>query len=124
MYAPLVQFKHGDEGFVRRFIGRSISGQQNNITDEQYFVAAMICDRLITRDEGMRNIIEMFGTMGFTQCQILFLDPRGSILDSNRPINNLIIPAGLAKPVVISKYGCHPQSQREGYLRIITYVAS
>jgi hypothetical protein len=81
MYAPLVQFRDSPGASLRRFIGRSTSDQRNNAADEQYIVSAMICNRLLTRDEGMKNIIEMFNFNGFTQCQTVFLDPRGAIME-------------------------------------------
>jgi hypothetical protein len=81
MYAPLVHFKTGTGSSVRRFIGRSVSDQRNNAADEQYLVAAMICNRLLTRDEGMKNVIEMFRMNGFTKCETLYLKPRDSVAE-------------------------------------------
>lgn len=81
MYAPLVQFKETPGASLRRFIGRSAADQRNNATDEQYIVSAMICSRLLTRDEGMKNVFEMFRLNAFTQCQTVYLDPRGEIMD-------------------------------------------
>ena len=73
MYAPLIHFKNGQSASVRRFVGRSVSDQRNNAADEQYIVAAMICNRLLTRDEGMKNVIEMFRMNGFTKCETRYL---------------------------------------------------
>jgi hypothetical protein len=81
MFAPLVRFKKDAGSSVRRFVGRSVSDQRNNPADEQYIIAAMVCDRLVTRDEGMKNVIEMFRTNGFTKCQTLFLTARRPVLE-------------------------------------------
>jgi hypothetical protein len=81
MYAPLIRFKNDTMASPRRFVGRSIADQRNNPGDEQCIVAAMLCDRLITRDEGMNNVTEMFRLNGFTNCRTLYLSPRGEILD-------------------------------------------
>jgi hypothetical protein len=81
MYAPLVHFKNGPSRSVRRFIGRSVSDQRNNAADEQYIVAAMICSRLLTRDEGMKNVIEMFRMNGFTKCESLYLHSSASVVE-------------------------------------------
>ena len=88
MYAPLVHFKNGSGGSVRRFIGRSVSDQRNNAADEQYIVAAMTCNRLLTRDEGMKNVIEMFRTNGFTKCETLYLHSRASVADQILELKN------------------------------------
>jgi hypothetical protein len=81
MYAPLVQFKSAPGNSVRRFVGRSISDQRNNAADEQYIVAAMICNRLLTRDEGMKNVIEMFRVNGFTKCETRYLHSNTPVAD-------------------------------------------
>jgi hypothetical protein len=73
MYAPLVHFRSGSSNSVWRFIGRSSADQRNNAADEQYIVAAMICNRLVTRDEGMKNVIEIFRLNGFTRCETIYL---------------------------------------------------
>ena len=84
MYAPLVHFKNNPGRSVRRFVGRSASDQRNNAADEQYIVAAMICNRLLTRDEEMKSVIEMFGMNGFTKCEIRYLH-------SNTPVAEQIL---------------------------------
>jgi hypothetical protein len=88
MYAPLVHFKNGPGNTVRRFIGRSAAAQSNNAADEQYIVSAMICNRLLTRDEGMKNVIEMFRLSSFTKCQTLYLDPNGVVADQILQLQN------------------------------------
>jgi hypothetical protein len=41
---------------------------------EQYVISALACNRLITADTGMRNIMRVFEAGQFTRCKTVFLD--------------------------------------------------
>lgn len=58
--------------------------QDNNVADEQYVITALMCDRLLTRDKGMRNIANIFQANGLWKGQTIFIDP-GIGLDGQIP---------------------------------------
>jgi hypothetical protein len=76
MRAPLV--KVGAERQRRSLpclIGRG-KAQINNDSDEKYVIAAMMCDRILTCDEGMRNVVEAVRASGFWLGQVVYFQPR------------------------------------------------
>jgi hypothetical protein len=62
-WAPLVRV-----GKSRRdnqtIIGRGKSAQRNNITDESYVAATLLCHTVLTRDKGMAKMADCFGRVG------------------------------------------------------------
>ena len=74
-YAPLCKIVLPD-GKVRKILGRSFDAQKSNLNDEKYVQSALLCSRLATRDEGMRNIMELFKACGLWNGRTVFIDPR------------------------------------------------
>jgi hypothetical protein len=75
MRAPLV--KIGAERQRRSLpclIGRG-KAQFNNDSDEKYVIAAMMCDRILTCDEGMRNVVEAVRASGYWSGQVVYFRP-------------------------------------------------
>jgi hypothetical protein len=69
-YAPLCKIRGTD-----RIIGRGFKHQKSNLNDEKYVQSAMLCKRLATRDEGMRNMMELFRACGLWNGEIVFTKP-------------------------------------------------
>jgi len=49
--------------------------QDNNWADEQYVVSALVCDRLLTMDAGMRNVANIFHVSRLWNGQTIFIEP-------------------------------------------------
>jgi|GEM_PF-981606 len=49
--------------------------QTNSVQDEHYVIAALMCDRLLTGDFGMRSIIQVFRDIGRWRGRTIFFDP-------------------------------------------------
>lgn len=73
-YAPLCRIQHSSGEEKRKIIGSAKNEQRNNITDQQYIVSALLCERLLTSDEGMRNMINIFKRGGFWTGETVFID--------------------------------------------------
>jgi len=69
-YAPLCKI-----GGTNKIIGRGFKHQKGNLNDEKYVQSALLCARLATRDEGMRNIMELFRSCGLWNGQTIFTSP-------------------------------------------------
>ena len=54
--APIFQIQTASDSEPRMILKPGRPDQDNNLADLQYVVSALICDRLLTRDKGMRNI--------------------------------------------------------------------
>lgn len=79
-YAPLCKITLPN-GETRKIIGRGSSDQRSNLNDEKYVQSALLCARLATRDEGMRNVMELFRACGLWNGQTIFTRP-----DSNQDL--------------------------------------
>ncbi|HEV2691320.1 MAG TPA: hypothetical protein VG347_00330 [Verrucomicrobiae bacterium] len=73
-YAPLFRIQNSSEQEKRKIIGSAKNEQRNNITDQQYVVSALLCDRLLTSDEGMYNMMNIFKRAGFWTGETVFID--------------------------------------------------
>ncbi len=58
-----------------KILGSGFSDQRSNLNDEKYVQSALLCARLATRDEGMRNIMELFKAYGLWNGQTVFIHP-------------------------------------------------
>ncbi len=66
-YAPLCKI-----GGTRKIVGRGFKDQKSNLNDEKYVQSALLCARLATCDEGMRNIMELFRACALWNGQTIF----------------------------------------------------
>jgi hypothetical protein len=69
-YAPLCKI-----GGTDKIIGRGFKHQKSNLNDERYVQSALLCARLATRDEGMRNVMELFHPCGLWNGQTVSTSP-------------------------------------------------
>jgi hypothetical protein len=69
-YAPLCKIRGTD-----KIVGRGFKHQKSNLNDEKYVQSALLCARLATRDEDMRNIMELFRACGLWNGKIIFTNP-------------------------------------------------
>jgi hypothetical protein len=63
-YAPLVRIGEAGQPGARKIVGRSFKAQINNSEDEKYVISALMCNRLLTCDQGMANIVSTFKASG------------------------------------------------------------
>jgi hypothetical protein len=77
-YAPLCKLVLPG-GEKRKFLGRGFGDQKSNLNDEKYVQSGLLCARLITRDVGMRNVMELFRACGLWNGQTVFLDPKKNL---------------------------------------------
>jgi hypothetical protein len=87
-YAPLCRVQPSLNTVPRKIIGRKISEQRNNLADQSYVAVGLICDRILTQDEGMANIMQAFKKCGMWRGEILFVNPRHPL---NTQIPRLLI---------------------------------
>lgn len=78
-YAPLCRIQSPTGTTKRKIIGSKRYEQRNNLLDQRYVVSACLCDRLLTCDEGMNNIMQVFKQGGLWKGETIFLDPNQSI---------------------------------------------
>jgi hypothetical protein len=78
-YAPLCKIVLPD-GKDRKILGRSFNDQRSNLNDEKYVQSALLCSRFVTRDEGMRNMMELIKACGLWNGQTVFVDPRENVV--------------------------------------------
>lgn len=78
-YAPLckIDLRNGE---TRKILGRGSGDQRSNLNDERYVQSALLCARLVTRDEGMLNIMELFRASGLWEGQTFFIDPKKDLV--------------------------------------------
>jgi len=69
-YAPLCKIRG-----TAKIIGRKFGHQRSNLNDEKYVQSALLCARLVTRDEGMRNMMQLFRACGLWNGEIIFTKP-------------------------------------------------
>jgi len=80
-YAPLCKFgRRGDNNAIK-IIGRGNRDQSNNISDEKYVQSALLCERLLTRDQGMHNVMELLTDCGFWKGTSVFINPKKDTMD-------------------------------------------
>ncbi len=77
-YAPLCKLVLPN-GEVRKILGRKFGAQKSNLNDEKYVQSALLCSRLATRDEGMRNMMELIKACGLWNGQTIFVDPKKDV---------------------------------------------
>ena len=87
-YAPLCRVQPSPGEVPRKIIGRKLSEQRNNLADQSYVACALICDRILTQDEGMGNIMKAFKKCGVWEGEILFANPRQSL---NAQMSSILI---------------------------------
>ena len=76
-YAPLCKIAPtGDRNEVAKILGRGFCAQFNNLADERYVQSSLLCDRLLTRDEGMHNVMTLLKDCGFWDGISVFIDPK------------------------------------------------
>ncbi len=63
-YAPLVHVKPLG-GQKRRILGKSFHDQRSNLNDERYVTVGLGCQRVLTCDNGMASILNIFKQSGF-----------------------------------------------------------
>ncbi len=76
-YAPLCKIEPTNGG-ARKLLGRGRGAQRSNLNDEKYVQSALLCARLATRDEGMRNVMELFRACGLWKGETIFVCPNSS----------------------------------------------
>jgi hypothetical protein len=74
VYAPLVKIRATPDASLYKLVARGGGDQRNNLEDEQYIVAALMCHRLLTADRGMKAMMKVFKDGGFTRCETIFID--------------------------------------------------
>jgi hypothetical protein len=77
-YAPLCKMILPD-GKARKILGRGFGDQRSNLNDEKYVESALLCSRLVTRDDGMRNVMELLRGCGLWTGQVVFVDPKKDV---------------------------------------------
>jgi hypothetical protein len=87
-YAPLCRLQKNSKATPQKIIGRKLSEQRNNLEDQKYVMAARMCKRLLTRDEGMSNMMRTIKECGLWNGEVIFLNPRQHL---NAQIPNLLI---------------------------------
>ena len=76
-YAPLCKIAPiGDSNEAIKILSRRFRGQFNNLADERYVQSALLCDRLLTRDKGMHNVMTLLKDCGFWDGVSVFIDPK------------------------------------------------
>src|ERR1035437_314702 len=65
-YTPLCKIAPASDGNeATKILGRGFRAQFNNLPDERYVQSALLCDRLLTRDKGMHNVMTLLKDCGF-----------------------------------------------------------
>lgn len=82
-FAPLVAVKRQGEAQSKRLLKRGEKPQRNNIEDEQYLISALVCDRLLTREEGLANMGRTFRAAKAWNGETRLVNP-------NRPVESEI----------------------------------
>jgi hypothetical protein len=74
-YAPLCRIQPKSGLTPRKIIGSKRAEQINNIQDQKYVAGALICDRLLTCDEGMRNLLQIFRAARLWKGEVVYINP-------------------------------------------------
>jgi hypothetical protein len=80
-YAPLVKIVSSPKNSPRTIIKRSFKSQLNNLQDEQYVATALMCQRLLTADKGMKNLMEVFRRHGVWKTEAILIDRNRRLAD-------------------------------------------
>jgi hypothetical protein len=75
-YAPLCKIVPAAGNGPIKILGRGFQAQSNNLAGERYVQSALLCERLLTRDEGMHNVMERLRDCGFWHGMSVFIDPK------------------------------------------------
>jgi hypothetical protein len=75
-YTPLCRIQKSPTATSRKIVGRKLSEQRNNLEDQKYVVSARMCKRLLTRDEGMNNMMQVLKECRLWIGEVVFIDPR------------------------------------------------
>ena len=78
-YTPLCRIQKVPTAIPKKILGRKLSEQRNNLEDQKYVVSARMCKCLLTRDEGMSNMMQVLKECGLWNGEAIFLDPRQSL---------------------------------------------
>lgn len=76
-YAPLCKIR--TPSGTQKILSRSKRGQYNNRSDAKYVQSALLVAGLLTRDEGMRSVMNVFSEAGEWRGETVFVDPRPNI---------------------------------------------
>jgi hypothetical protein len=79
--APIVRIQNVTDSEPRTILKAKRRDQDNNWADEQYVVSALICERLLTMDTGMRNIANVFQANRLWRGQTVFFDAKDQLSD-------------------------------------------
>lgn len=77
-YAPMSKIATSG-GEPRKLLSRTKQGQQNNLADEKYIQSALLVAGLLTRDEGMRSVMDVFSEAGCWRGKTVFIDPKQNV---------------------------------------------
>ncbi len=80
MRAPLVKIGLARQRKSLPCLIRRGKGQINNDSDEKYVVAGMMCDRILTCDEGMKNMVEAVRAGGYWPGEVVYFHPEEDLL--------------------------------------------
>lgn len=83
-FAPLVAVKRQGEAQAKYLLKRGQKHQRNNVEDEQYLISALVCARLLTRDEGLANMGRTFSLAKAWNGETRLVNP-------NRPVESEIM---------------------------------
>ena len=73
--APIVRIRTPTDSEPRMILKPKRRDQDNNWADEHYVLSALVCDRLLTMDKGMRNIANLFQANRRWKGQTIFFVP-------------------------------------------------
>jgi hypothetical protein len=79
-YAPLCKIVAAEGEEPKKILGRSYKDQRSNLYDEKYVQSALLCERLLTRDKGMRNIMSLFTDERLWNGACVFFEPGTSVI--------------------------------------------
>jgi hypothetical protein len=80
MRAPLVKIGPDRQRRSLPCLIRRGKGQINDDSDEKYVAVAMMCDRLLTCDEGMKNVAEAIRAGGNWSGEVVYFHPEADLL--------------------------------------------
>jgi len=72
--APIIRIQNASNQNLRPIL--NAGNQINNFADEQYVACALLCDRLLTMDQEMKNVADIFHHAGVWPGQAVFFDPQ------------------------------------------------
>jgi hypothetical protein len=75
-YTPLCRILDPQNPASKKILRRGFKEQLNNPEDQKYVVSARMCERLLTRDEGMSEMMRVIKECGLWNGETVFIDPR------------------------------------------------